>query len=223
MQLRTREKKGFDKTEALLPLIKPHITMAKKAMDVVGLLSYFGKRNPLPRPVASGDVVWLLDNIAHNSSKKGWQAEYISAVFENDPKCRVMDVAQGVAKIIGLADDAQERATIEERLMPFLWDLRVGRKLTAVHADKRMVLGPTDSMGISSDMVSLPRSSPGSTARTTAKVPEGVTGELESWTYFAEQEGWSVISGTHPQSQTPPWRAATVLTGPMQMSTTPSR
>ena len=197
MQLRTRKKKGFDKTEALLPLIKPHVTLAMKAMDVVGLLSYFGKRNPLPRPVASGDVVWMLDNVAHKSSKNGWQAEYISAVFENDPKCTVMDVVQGIASIIGLADDAQERATIEERLMPFLWDLRVGRRFTAVHGDKRVVLGPTDSGGISSDIVRLPRSSPGSIARTTAKVPEGVTGVLQSWTYFAEPEGWSVISGTH--------------------------
>lgn len=197
MQLRTRKKKGFDKTEALMPLIKPHVTLAMKAMDVVGLLSYFGKRNPLPRNVASGDVVWMLDNVAHKT-RKGWQTEYISAVFEHDPKCVVMDVAQAIAGIIGLADDAQERATIEERLMPFLWDLRVGRRFTAEHGDRRIVLGPTDAMGIASDVVRLPRSSPGSYARTTAKVPQGVTGVLQSWTYFSEPEGWSVISGMHP-------------------------
>lgn len=203
MQLRTRKKKGFDKTEALLPLIRPHVTLAMKAMDVVGLLSYFGKRNPLPRPVAPGDVVWMLDNVAHKT-KKGWQAEFIAAVFEHDAKCAVVDVVQAIASLIGLADDAQERDTIEERLMPFLWDLRVGRRFTAVHGDTRVVLGPTDSRGISSDIVRLPRSSPGSIATTTAKVPESVSGVLQSWTYFAEPEGWSVISGTHTHFLPPP-------------------
>lgn len=197
MQLRTRKKRGFDKTEALLPLIKPHATLAMKAMDAVGLLSYLGRRNPLPRPVAPGDVVWMLDNVAHKSAKNGWQAEFISAVFEKEAKCAVMDVVQAIARIIGLADDAEERATIEERLMPFLWDLRAGRRFTAVHGDKKVVLGPTDSGGIASDMVRLPRSSPGSIARTTGKVPEGVTGVLQSWTYFAGPEGWSVISGEY--------------------------
>lgn len=195
MQLRTRKKHGFDKTEALLPLIKPQVTLAMKAMDVVGLLSYLGKRNPLPRPVAPGDVVWMMDNVAYKGPKGVWQAEFVAAVFEGEPKCVVVDVVQVIARILGLADDAQEHATIEERLLPFLWDLRVGRKFTAVQGDKNLALGPTDSMGISSDILRVPRSAAGSTATSTAKVPEGVTGELQSWTYFADPEGWSVISG----------------------------
>ncbi|SPO05108.1 related to actin cytoskeleton organization and biogenesis [Cephalotrichum gorgonifer] len=195
MQLRTRKKRGFEKTEAALPLTKPSTSLAMKAVDVVGLLSYFGKRNPLPRPVRAGDVVWMLDNVAYKSgSGDSWQAEFVSAVFEGEPKCAVVDVVQVIARLISLADDAQELATIEERLMPFLWDVRAGRRFTAVHADKKFVLGPTDSKGISSDIVRLPPSAPGSITRTSATVPAGVHGLLQSWTYFAEPEGWSVVS-----------------------------
>ena len=205
MQLRTRKKQGFDKTEALLPLIKPQLSLAMKAMDVVGLLPYIGKRNLLTRLVAAGDEVWMLDNVAHKNSNNGWQAEFVAAVFEKESKCVVVDVVQIVAQLIGLADDAEERATIEERILPFLWDLRVGRKFTAVHGDKNMVLGPTDSGGISSNMVSLPQGSPGTIARTTAIAPQGVTGILQSWTYFADPEGWSVISGMYSPSGASPY------------------
>lgn len=199
MQLRTRKQRGFDEAEAALPHIKPHVSLAMKAMDIVGLLSYLGRRNPLPRPVAPGDVVWMLDNVAFKPSEKsGWQTEFVAAVFEKEPKCTVVDVVQIIARVIGLADDAQENATIEERLMPFLWDLRAGRRFTVVHGDKKMVLGPSDSGGISSDMMRLPPSAPGSIPKTTANVPQGVTGILQSRTYFAEPEGWAVISGVYP-------------------------
>jgi hypothetical protein len=201
MQLRTRKQRDFDTFEAMLAPIhaRPPLSLATKAMDIIGLLSHFGKRNPLQRPVAAGDVVWMLDNVAFKQGSKGsWQAEFVTAVYENEPKCTVIDVARVLARIIGLAETAQELATIEERLLPFLWDVRVGRKLAAVHGDTKMVLGPTDSRGISADNVRLPRSAPGSIARTSATVPHGVSGILQSWTYFAEPDGWAVISGMYP-------------------------
>ncbi|CAI4213338.1 unnamed protein product [Parascedosporium putredinis] len=109
-------------------------------------------------------------------------------------KERLVDLVGVIARIIGLADEAQEFETLEERLLPFVWDLRPGRKLTAVHSDKRLALGPTGPNGIAGDVVKLPAGEAGALAKTHAAVPQGVTGMLSSWTYFAEPEGWSVVS-----------------------------
>lgn len=195
MQLKTRKERRFNETEAILPSTLKKASLPSQLVNAVELLSFLGSRNPLPRPVVPGDEVWILDNVAFKGPRgSGWQTEFVMAVFEKEPKCHLMDAVGILAGIIGLADEAHERKTIEERLLPFVWDLRPGRKLTAVHGSKRVTLGPTGTDGVSSDVISLPSSEPGTISKTVASVPDGVTGILQSWTYFSEPEGWSIIS-----------------------------
>lgn len=195
MQLKARKARRFEETEAALPLLKI-ASLPAQLLNVTNVLAHLGRRNPLARQVTKDDVVWMLDNVAFKPGRfNSWQAEFVTAVFERESKERLVDLVGVIARIIGLADEAQEFETLEERLLPFVWDLRPGRKLTAVHSDKRLALGPTGPNGIAGDVVKLPAGEPGALAKTHASVPQGVTGMLSSWTYFAEPEGWSVVSG----------------------------
>ncbi|KAK1253934.1 hypothetical protein MKX07_002011 [Trichoderma sp. CBMAI-0711] len=134
-----------------------------------------------------------------DSSSTPWQAEFIMAVFEGEPKCKVADIVAGLAGIIGLADDAEERKTIEERLLPFLWDIRAGRATTvSQHGGAQLKLGPSGLNGISTNVLKLVHdgegaTSDGHTKRATLDV-EGVEGVLSMETHFAGPEGWGIIS-----------------------------
>lgn len=158
-------------------------------------LSYLGSHNPLGRPVTDDDVVWLLDNTAYKGSRfGGWQAEFVAAVFEKEPKCKVVDMVTGIAEKLGLADDAEELKTIEERLIPFLWDVRPARQVRVVHQGKELTLGPTGRNGISTDILKVNDQPSGTAVKSSAAVPQGATGMLDMKTYFAAPEGWAVLS-----------------------------
>ncbi|PKS10892.1 hypothetical protein jhhlp_002650 [Lomentospora prolificans] len=194
MQIKARKARKFEETEAALPILKI-TSLSTQLINVQGILAHLGNKNPLARQVTKDDVVWMLDNVAFKPGRfNSWQAEFVTAVFERESKERLVDLVGAIARIIGLADEAHEFATLEERLLPFVWDLRPGRRLAAAHGEKRLALGPTGPNGIASDLVKLPAGKPGALAKTNASVPQGVTGILSSWTYFAEPEGWSVIS-----------------------------
>jgi hypothetical protein len=196
MQQKARKERKFHETEAALPRVRTEPESALELLNVSTILSHLGSRNPMPKPIVAGDIVWLLDNVAFKPSRLGsWQAEFTIAVFENEPKCAVVDVVHVIARIIGLADESQEYRTIEERLMPFLWDLRRGRQVLAQMNDRQLKLGPTGPGGVSHDVMKVPKAEEGTIVKTDALVPKGVGGFLQSWTYFAEPEGWSVVSG----------------------------
>lgn len=196
MQAKARKVRRFDETEAALPVIKVQASLPAQLLNVPALFSHLGSRNPLARQVTYGDVVWMLDNVAFKPGLfSSWQAEFVTAVFEKESKEKLVDLVAVIARIIGLADEDHEFETLEERLLPFVWDLRPGRKLLAAHGDKQFILGPTGPNGIAGHLVKLPTGTPGALTRTKAVVSNGITGILSSWTYFSEPEGWSVVSG----------------------------
>ena len=195
MQHKARKERKFDETEAVLPRVRAE-TALPIDLNVSSILSHLGSRNPMPKPIVPGDIVWMLDNVAFKPSRLGsWQAEFTVAVFENEPKCVVVDVVNVIARLVGLADESHEYRTIEERLMPFLWDLRRGRQVLAQQKDKNFKLGPTGPGGVAHDVIKVPAGEEGTIVKSDALVPKGVGGILQSWTYFAEPDGWSVVSG----------------------------
>lgn len=173
---------------------------------IANILSYLGPRNPWPQPLTKDDELWLLDNTAFvtiNKANDGsdvrvWNAEFISAVFSQHSSCVVSDAVLQIAELIGLADNDDAKKTIEERLRPFLMDIQPGKQVLALHGGETLLkLSPGGRNGISCDVMAIPAAPDGMVTPTTAVVPEGTTGLLQSRTFFADQQGWAVISGTH--------------------------
>ncbi|KAH6971837.1 hypothetical protein BKA56DRAFT_494877 [Ilyonectria sp. MPI-CAGE-AT-0026] len=196
MQLRTRKEKKFEEVEASLPDPKTSsLQRPLSSLNFSGWLSRIGSFPRFGKPVDGEDVVWLFDNTAYKSPEKGeWEAEFIAAVFEPDLKYHLADVVSSIAKMLGLADDADERDTIEERLIPFLWDIQTVRVFKVDHLGKELKLGPTSMNGITSQVLPVKRHHKGSFAKGTAKVPSSVKGILQMQTCYAGSEGWSIIS-----------------------------
>lgn len=196
MQWRTRRERHFDEIESTLP--SPNEApepQARRCWSVSGLLNRLGKLNPLSRP-ATKDIVWLLDNTAFQSTPGAhWHAEFVAAVFEREDKGRLVDVVTGIARVTGLADDAEERRTVEERVLPFLWDLCPARTISALHQGRSLKLGPTNINGLSSNLLRIPSSINGSLVRTSSKVGAGDGAIPHMQTYYAGPDGWGVISG----------------------------
>jgi len=191
MQDRTRKQQGFDDIEAKLPDPKSPAML----LDVDGVLSHLGHLNPFVKTVEEGDIVWLFDNTAYKHHLgSSWHAEFIVAVFESDPKCRVADVVAGIANTLGLAEGAAERKTIEKRLMPFIWELRAARTVTVTHQAMDLQLGPTNVNGISQDTPVVQSSDGGTAVKSTAQVPANVSGLLDMKTHYASSHGWGIIS-----------------------------
>ncbi|PTB57259.1 hypothetical protein M431DRAFT_79575 [Trichoderma harzianum CBS 226.95] len=193
MQLRTRKHQKFDDVEN--QLVNPKVS-APYQFSVSNVLNEISTWNPFAKAIVKGDVVWLFDNTAFKAAEhEPWQAEFIMAVFENEPKCAVADIVAGIAGAIGLADDAEERKTIEERLLPFLWDIQAARTTTVSQGDLELKLGPSGFNGISTNVLKLLHNSKASftTKKTTLDI-EGVSGVLSMETHFAAPEGWGIIS-----------------------------
>lgn len=172
---------------------------------IANILSYLGPRNPWPQPVTKDDELWLLDNTAFATTKKGmdgsdmriWNAEFITAVFSQHSSCIISDSVLQVAELIGLADNDDAKRTIEKRLRPFLMDIQPGTQALALHGGETLLkLSPGGRNGISCDVMALPAAPEGMITPTTAVVPEETTGLLQSRTFFSDQKGWAVISGT---------------------------
>ncbi|POR34997.1 Phosphatidate phosphatase APP1 [Tolypocladium paradoxum] len=200
MQLRTRKENKFDEVESSLPDPRVPRLEATHLLNLSGLLNRLGNLNPFGKGVTSEDLVWLLDNTAFKSSPRGasspWQAEFVAAVFEREAKGRVADMVAGVARAMGLADDAEERKTVEERVMPFLWDIRPARTITAVQAQHgtQLRLGPTNLNGLSSNVLRVPSSSKGSLVKTSTRLGGGEGAIVDMQTYYAGPDGWGIIS-----------------------------
>lgn len=210
MQARTRLERGFTKTESDLSNYSgsdsPTSPALKTNSKINDILSYLGSRNPLPRSISTKDTLWLFDNTAVRNSRTGkWEAEFVSAVFAQHPSCTVIDAVATVAKEIGLDDNNTDYPAIEERILPFLQDIRPGTQVKALHAGSyKLTLGPGGRNGISTDVKRLPDNESGTLlVPSFAEVPRGANGLLEMRTFYAEPEGWGVISGksTHRQTQ----------------------
>ncbi|PFH63344.1 hypothetical protein XA68_13801 [Ophiocordyceps unilateralis] len=198
MQRRTRQKNNFNEVESSLPSLEssPEPSLSRFWRSS-GFLERLGRLMPVRRVVKKGNIVWLLDNTAFQHATHGhWCAEFTAAVFEREDKARLVDVVSGVAHAIGLADDAEERKTVEERVLPFLWDIRPASTITVLHQGTQLRIGPSDANGLCSNVLTIPGSAEGSLVRTSAKHQKGgghgAIPHME--TYFAGPEGWGIIS-----------------------------
>lgn len=236
MQQKTRRQSKFPDVEASLQASTPSNFKTFRPLQprrlvsdpVANILSYLGSRNPWPQPVSKDDELWLFDNTAFVTTAKGkdgkethtWNAEFVAAVFQQDPSCTVSDVVIQIADKIGLADDDEAKKTIEERLRPFLMDIQPGKQVLALYGgETHLKLSSGSRNGISTDVKTLPAAPAGMVVPTTAQVPQGVTGLLQSKTFFADPEGWAVISGMYIRRTFFLW----LVTNFVQMSMTQSR
>jgi hypothetical protein len=109
-------------------------------------------------------------------------------------------VVANVAERLGLAkgeEHKEAKKIIQERLMPFMQSTLPGRLLMAEFAElKTLKLGPGGRNAISSDTRLLPDFEGGTIVTTVANVPPSCTGIKEAKTFYAEPEGWGLISGT---------------------------
>jgi len=197
LQSRTRTERGFEETEAAL--LKDSAAKKLVPSKISDVLSYLGRRNPLPVAVTKTDIVWVMDNVAFRSPNTGgWEAEFVAAVFESKPPARLVDIVGDIATKVGLAKGCKEEATIERRITPFLLDVQPGRRVEVDFAGKeRLKIAPGGRNGISSDVKKLQATArDGDIVASRAVVPSGTTGLLEPRTKFAEPEGWAILSGT---------------------------
>ncbi|KAM0665636.1 hypothetical protein ACQRIU_005897 [Beauveria bassiana] len=212
MQRRTRKQNNFDQIEADLP--DPKKFAAASADAVTSLTPNFTTRFSLAgalglasrlkafggRPVGPGDVVWLLDNTAYKTGGRfpsSWEAEFVAVVFEEAPHSHLVDAVAGVARVLGIADNAEEYKTIQERLFPFVWDVRVAKTLSVSQkgARRSIKLGPTGFNGLSANVRQVASRSKGALIDATAgRLPSGIPGLLGMQTYYAGPSGWGVIS-----------------------------
>lgn len=195
LESQTRTDLGFPDVEASLVSIgAAKVSGTSKLQDI---LSYLGPKNPLPAPITKNDAVWLMDNTAYRGPTGSWHAEFVAAAFSAHVHSRFVDAVGDIAGAVGLSKGDKEEAVIEKRIVPFVMDILPGRQVKAVFEDSaRLRLGPGGRNGISSDVKKLHSVPKRTIGVTTADVPEETTGILEAKTFFAEPEGWSIISGT---------------------------
>ncbi|KAK1826455.1 phosphatidate phosphatase APP1 [Podospora conica] len=192
LESRTRSDHGFEEAEN--SLLK-HAKVTSKASKLQDILSYLGPRNPLPVQVTKKDAVWLLDNVAFRSTGGHWHAEFVSAVFETKTSARLVDYVGDVASIVKISKGDAEEAVIEERIVPFVMDIQPGRQVKVDFGGTKIKLGPGGRNGISSDLKRVPDPPKGEVmAVAEADVPAGATGILHMKTFYAEPEGWAVLS-----------------------------
>lgn len=204
MQLRTRKERKFEREESELPsltqhtsfkLLNPLTARSAAGSKLTDILSYLGPHNPRPLPIKETDAVWLLDNTAFKGPKGQWEAEFVAASFAQHPTHTVFDVAGQVAAKLGVPNGDAAFDTIEERIVPFLQDILPGRQVHALHGGTtKLTFSPGGRNGISSDIRQLPDAANGTVVTTTAEVPKGANGILKMKTFYAEPEGWAVLS-----------------------------
>jgi hypothetical protein len=145
-----------------------------------------------------------MDNVAFRGPGGEWQAEFVTAVFDQEPSERVVDIVGDIASKVGLAKGAREEKTIERRISPFVMEILPGRQVKVhFNGSTPLKLGPGGKNGISNDLRRVPKPPDGFVVRSTAHVPMGVVGMLEMKTVFAEPDGWAVISGMATVSPPP--------------------
>lgn len=211
LQMQTRDRRGFPPMEREMMVyvssssgtrgpLQPRFLVSDSMSNA---LSYLGSWNPWPQPVTENDEVWLMDNTAFlltdkdesGRLRKAWRAEFVAAVFSQRPSHIVTDAVIHLAEKMGLVDDEQAKWTIERRLRPFLMDIQPGKQVVALHGDHlRLRLGSGGRNGISVDVKAVCDVPAGFITPTTAEVPRETTGLLQCKTFFAEPQGWAVVS-----------------------------
>ncbi|KAG6009809.1 hypothetical protein E4U21_001239 [Claviceps maximensis] len=196
MQLLARKAKHFEEVESSLEEAKSSkASLAQGKPRATCWLQKLNIFHPSPKPITDSEVVWLLDNTAFKtSSTETWKAEFVAAVFEREDKQKLIDMVSAVVRAVGLTDDASEQKTVQERLLPFLWDVCPARTITAAHQSLQLKLGPSNSNGLSSNVMDIPNSDVGSLVGTSTKLGGGAGSVTNMQTYYAGEDGWGIIS-----------------------------
>ncbi|GAW22169.1 hypothetical protein ANO14919_117040 [Xylariales sp. No.14919] len=200
MQQRTRKERRFDDAEKDLPDFSANKSAVASASTVAdklyAALAYLGMKNPLTRSITADDTVWLLDNTAYRNEETGlWEAEYVAAMFSQHSSSTLVEAVGAIADKIDLDRCDPAYKTLEERAGPFVQDIKPGTQAKVLYGGKSlMTLGPSGHNGISSEIKRLPGGNDGETIPTFARVPKGANGLLEMRTFYADAEGWGVIS-----------------------------
>ncbi|KAE8349052.1 hypothetical protein BDV28DRAFT_160820 [Aspergillus coremiiformis] len=173
-------------------------------------LTSFLRRQPSLQAVdVRRHTVWLLDNTAYlratpiaKGLKESWHAEVVSIVFQKDSRKDMSKIVAMIADLIGLdgeiGTERETRHQIAQRLRPFLYhvipahwmmlEIPQPNNSTIIHQ-----LGPTNSNGISSQVVNMGSHhiADGAMIRSYLR---GSRGNIAMETIFAGPKGWLVIS-----------------------------
>ena len=212
-EFRTRRAEGFPDSERDLP---KHVGSRFNIPLADNLSSYLGELNPIAREVdPATEVVWLLDNTAYRPvhryphKPQPWQAEFVAAYFKKDSGKDLSVWVADIANKLGLGQKGENiedvKATIAARLVPFAQDVRPARFVNVSFPNRDVEkLGPGGRNAISSQTVgTMGDHRDGDTVAVNTVPPElAPNGSMNI--YFAEPEGWAVISGINSQLHSPP-------------------
>lgn len=209
------KKSYFSRIKSLRQYIPP---VSRQLFDNV--TSYLGKTNPLALPAhPSKDAVWLFDNIAYRPihpyphSEQPWHAEFVAGFFNRNSGKDVSRWVADIADKVGLRDmeipDEEGEKNIAERIAPFLDVIRPARFVdVTLEGEAGLVrrLGPAGRSAVSSQIEGpLGEFRNGDVVHTNALLKE-LTPHGPMKTFFANPEGWLIISGIFlPASSTGAW------------------
>ncbi|KAI9680866.1 MAG: hypothetical protein M1817_004306 [Caeruleum heppii] len=195
-----RESHGldFDKIE----LSMPSLPARGKFTLVDNLTSYLGPKNPFAHPFdPKTESLWLLDNTAYQSPRfpHRWHAEFVAAYFLKNSGSEIPDAVANIAEKLGIAkgDAAEDR--IQDRLQLFADTILPARTvLLDFDVDKAgnvIKLGPGGRNGISAEDKTIAAGTYRDGDRIISRPRVGTGAPSERMvTYFAEPEGWAIIS-----------------------------
>lgn len=198
-----REQQGFPDVESKLPT---HIGGHSEGSILDRVFSFaLGDKNPLAKEAfADSEIVWLLDNTAYRPNgddNTDWETEFVAAYFArhtgNDLKKAVASIADtiGVDGELGDSDQEAVQKKIEQRLRPFSTNISPAKYVNVAWAGRETrQLGPGGINGISSQILGDLGNHKGGDVVLTSPVEDGLGPHAPCSTFFAEPEGWTVIS-----------------------------
>ncbi|KAH8697124.1 hypothetical protein BGW36DRAFT_358934 [Talaromyces proteolyticus] len=201
-----RRAAGFSRIEKKLPS-----RFSRRPSDILrSMFTTLRSKNPLAQPVnLDENIVWLFDNHAYQPihpyphKPQPWQIEVVACAFvrgRNDISEHIATVADTIGLDGKRGDDGVIQQRIAQRLQPLLYSVAPARtmvlKVPSPLSDNTIQdhgLGPTNSDGILSQIVSTPHRSITDGLAITSHL-EGSSGTVTMTTTFAVPEGWLLIS-----------------------------
>ena len=178
------------------------------------ITSFLGAHNPMAKDVdPKTEEVWLLDNTAYQPvhtyphKPQPYQAQFVAAYFRKNTGKDVSKAVANIADAIGLGQNAGENRTdaektIAERLQPFVQTIAPARSVDVKLPDGGVhKLGPGGRSAVSDQVVVAIKDHQDGESATIPAVPADVTPHGPMLTHFAAPEGWLLVSGTFPRTQ----------------------
>lgn len=185
-----RKEASFPEIEAIMPALHRRRSGSKMRDNFT---SYLGKKNPFVHAVDPKEhIVWLFDNTASQGPDGKWTVNVTSAFFVKGSGKDESKIIAKLADAIGLADEAEERKTVRERMQPLMDTVLPSHIVQLSLGNKKTFrLGPGDRDGISNDI--LPIKGTYEDGQTITSKAVGIEGTPLTTT-FATAKGWAVIS-----------------------------